>query len=153
MGVTSNWCHPQGHHARRPPTTVPCLDKVWAVYPDHGPAPKPDPNPGHSGPSWCTCGNCREMPTANERICCRLKPQQCVSRRAVSKQLYEQLRANHILLYLLTSNPAWRRNYTHYELWDETTYLFTTAMVAVWEWISNFLPHLIMDVITYPCWN
>ena len=25
MGVTSNWCHPQGHHARRPPTTVPVL--------------------------------------------------------------------------------------------------------------------------------
>ena len=23
MGVTSNWCQPQGHHARRPPTTVP----------------------------------------------------------------------------------------------------------------------------------
>ena len=23
MGVTSNWCHPQGHHSRRPPTTVP----------------------------------------------------------------------------------------------------------------------------------
>ena len=23
MGVTSNWCHPQGHHARRPPATVP----------------------------------------------------------------------------------------------------------------------------------
>ena len=23
MGVTSNWCYPQGHHARRPPTTVP----------------------------------------------------------------------------------------------------------------------------------
>ena len=23
MGVTSNWCHPQGHHARRPSTTVP----------------------------------------------------------------------------------------------------------------------------------
>ena len=22
MGVTSNWCHLQGHHARRPPTTV-----------------------------------------------------------------------------------------------------------------------------------
>ena len=26
MGVTSNWCHPQGHHARRPPTTVPNND-------------------------------------------------------------------------------------------------------------------------------
>ena len=25
MGVTSNWCHPQGHHARRPPTTVPSV--------------------------------------------------------------------------------------------------------------------------------
>ena len=23
MGVTSNWCHPQGHYARRPPTTIP----------------------------------------------------------------------------------------------------------------------------------
>ena len=23
MGVTSNWCHPKGHHARRPLTTVP----------------------------------------------------------------------------------------------------------------------------------
>ena len=23
MGVTSNWCHPQGHHAWRPSTTVP----------------------------------------------------------------------------------------------------------------------------------
>ena len=21
------------------------------------------------------------------------------------------------------------------------------------EWISNFIPHFIMDVITYPCWE
>ena len=27
MGVTSNWCHPQGHHARRPPTTVPDIQE------------------------------------------------------------------------------------------------------------------------------
>ena len=26
MGVTSNWCHPQRHHARRLPTTVPNLE-------------------------------------------------------------------------------------------------------------------------------
>ena len=43
MGVTSNWCHPQGHHARRPPTTVPFSlkkfmslaknwYKVWVVF-------------------------------------------------------------------------------------------------------------------------
>ena len=24
--------------------------------------------------------------------------------------------------------------------------------VEVWEWISNFIPHLKMNVITYPCW-
>ena len=32
MGVTSNWCHPQGHHARRPPTTVPTLVKVFPKH-------------------------------------------------------------------------------------------------------------------------
>ena len=26
-----------------------------------------------------------------------------------------------------------------------------TCTVEVWEWISDFIPHLIMDVITYPC--
>ena len=31
MGVTSNWCHPQGHHARRPPTTVPKTKKRSAI--------------------------------------------------------------------------------------------------------------------------
>ena len=25
--------------------------------------------------------------------------------------------------------------------------------VEVWEWISNFIPHFIMGVITYPSWN
>ena len=30
MGVTSNWCHPQGHHARRPPTTVPYSGERFA---------------------------------------------------------------------------------------------------------------------------
>ena len=23
----------------------------------------------------------------------------------------------------------------------------------IWEWISNFIPHFIKDVITYPCWD
>ena len=26
-------------------------------------------------------------------------------------------------------------------------------MVEVWEWTSNFIPHIIMDVNTHPCWN
>ena len=27
------------------------------------------------------------------------------------------------------------------------------ATVEVWEWISNFILHYIMDIITYPCWD
>ena len=27
------------------------------------------------------------------------------------------------------------------------------TVVKVWEWITNFFPHFIIDVITYPCWH
>ena len=40
--------------------------------------------------------------------------------------------------------------------WDEITYLFPNfndSTVEVWEWISNFIPHYIMDVIAYPWWD
>ena len=30
---------------------------------------------------------------------------------------------------------------------------FNGWTVEVWEWISNFTPHFIMDVIGYPCWD
>ena len=35
---------------------------------------------------------------------------------------------------------------------------FSTSWVnitsaEIWEWISNFIPYFIMDVITYPCWD
>ena len=36
---------------------------------------------------------------------------------------------------------------------DEITYPlenFNGYSVKVWEWISNFIPHFIMNVITYP---
>ena len=42
------------------------------------------------------------------------------------------------------------------KVWDEITYpfsYFNGATVEVWEWISKFIPHFIMDVITYPCWD
>ena len=39
------------------------------------------------------------------------------------------------------------------EVWDETAYPlpnFNGCIAEVWESISNFTPHFIMDVITYP---
>ena len=42
-------------------------------------------------------------------------------------------------------------------MWGEITHLFPNfnrCTIKVWECISNFIPHIIiMDVITYPCWN
>ena len=56
----------------------------------------------------------------------------------------------------LTSIPAWISNHIRYSVWDEITYQlpnFISATVEVWEWISNFIPHLTMHVITFPCWD
>ena len=42
------------------------------------------------------------------------------------------------------------------KVWDEIIYPFPNfngAAVEVWEWISNFIPYLIIDVITYPYWD
>ena len=40
------------------------------------------------------------------------------------------------------------------EVWGETSYLsipkINGCTVEVWDWISNFIPHFIMGVITYP---
>ena len=52
--------------------------------------------------------------------------------------------------------PAWISNHMSNEVWDEITYPFPNfngCTVEVWEWKSNFIPHFIMDVITYPCWD
>ena len=38
----------------------------------------------------------------------------------------------------------------------ENTYSFSNfngATVDIWEWINNFIPHFIMDVITYSRWE
>ena len=39
-------------------------------------------------------------------------------------------------------------------MWDEITYPFPNfngTPIEVWEWISNFIPCFVIDVITYPC--
>ena len=53
----------------------------------------------------------------------------------------------------LTLIPIWVSNHMHSKVWDEITYPFpnlNSCTIEVWERISNFTPHNIMDVITYP---
>ena len=59
---------------------------------------------------------------------------------------------------LLTSLniPTLISNYMLSNLWCEITYPFPNfngCTVEVWEWISNFIPHSVMDVISSPCWD
>ena len=56
--------------------------------------------------------------------------------------------------YRLTLIQAWLSNYMPLKVWYKITYLFPNfkgATVEVWEWITNFISRIIMDVITYPC--
>ena len=56
----------------------------------------------------------------------------------------------------LTLIPARMSNHMCSHVWDEITYPFPNFNgfpIEVWEWMSNFIPQFIMDVITYPCWD
>ena len=58
--------------------------------------------------------------------------------------------------YGLTLIPTWISNYMPRKVCGEITYLFLSfngATIEVMEWIINFIPHLIMDVIIYPFWD
>ena len=60
------------------------------------------------------------------------------------------------LLLTETLIPAWINNHMPSKMWDEISYPFpnfNSYTVEVWEWISNFISHIIMNVITYPCWG
>ena len=45
---------------------------------------------------------------------------------------------------------AWISDYIQNKVWGEITYPFPNFNVEVWEWISNFIPHFTVYVITYP---
>ena len=52
--------------------------------------------------------------------------------------------------------PVWISNHMSNKMWDKITYPFPNfngCRVEVVEWISNFIPHFIMEVITSPCWD
>ena len=54
----------------------------------------------------------------------------------------------------LTLILAWISNLMPINVWDEITYPFPNfngAAVEVWEWISNFILHFLLDVIISPC--
>ena len=56
----------------------------------------------------------------------------------------------------LTLIPAWIINYIHNKVWNEITYPFLNfnrCTAEVYEWISNFIPHLTGHVIIYPSWD
>ena len=56
----------------------------------------------------------------------------------------------------LTLIPSWVSNYTPNKVWDEITFQFPNfdgRTVEVWEWINNFIRYIIMNVITYLCWD
>ena len=60
------------------------------------------------------------------------------------------------LLTWFNFEPSMESNYTHYNVRGEITYpflYFNGATVEDYEWISNFTPHFIKHVITYPCWD
>ena len=45
----------------------------------------------------------------------------------------------------------------HYKIWDEIIYSFENSngyTIRVWEYISNFIPHVTgyIIIIVYPCW-
>ena len=51
---------------------------------------------------------------------------------------------------------AWISNHMHSKLCDEIACPFPSFngwTVEVFEWISNFTPNFIVDVITYTCWD
>ena len=54
------------------------------------------------------------------------------------------------------NNIEWISNHIHYKMWDEITDPFPNfngTTIEVWEWISNVIPHFIMNVITDHCWD
>ena len=56
----------------------------------------------------------------------------------------------------LSGPPTWISNQMISKVWNEITYPFLNfngCTVEVKEWISNFIPYFIMDVLTDPCWD
>ena len=47
----------------------------------------------------------------------------------------------------------WICNHMPSKVWGELTYPFNSYTVEAWEWRYNIIPHIIVGVTTYPCWD
>ena len=59
-----------------------------------------------------------------------------------------------LLLTWINFIPAWISYHLPSKVWDEITYAYSNfngCTIEVWEWISNFFPHLKIRAITFPC--
>ena len=87
----------------------------------------------------------------------RLPPLYIVIRMALLAALKNQQngRQGPLLQTCLTVIPTWICNHMRSKMWDENTYPspnFNGITVVVWERVSNFIPHFIIDAIINLCW-
>ena len=61
----------------------------------------------------------------------------------------------HLEPLVLILKPAWISNHMPSKVWDEFSNPFQTSTVVPSKFgmFSNFIPLIMIDVITYPCWN
>ena len=58
--------------------------------------------------------------------------------------------------FCLTLIPTWINNRMRSKVWDIITCPlpnFSGVIIEVWEWVSNWIPHFMMDVIIYSDWD
>ena len=56
----------------------------------------------------------------------------------------------------LNFDQTWISNHMLSNVWDEIIYPlanFNDCALEVWEWINSFIPNLMMNAITDPCWD
>ena len=58
-----------------------------------------------------------------------------------------------LFCYITLMGPFFANNGLTLILAWITTHTANKATVEVFEWIVNFIPHIKIDVITYPCWD
>ena len=79
---------------------------------------------------------------------------QAVSEETIYNFIFKTWTTGTILLTWINFNPASISLHILSKVWDEIIHPFPNVngcTFEVWEWISNFIPHLIVDVNIYPC--